>query len=121
MIHKCVSLRYEPSSEPLHISAKCLFLNGEHRGGQVKDDVLRRGIDTFKTQEMANLVWALSKADHPIGPLLVSVEKDVQTRRMASFQPQELSNLVWAFATQVEALTPTTKTTTLIPYPQPET
>ena len=53
MIQESLRLKYEPASEPLHISVKWLFLNGDQGAGevggaaahrQVTEHVLGRGV-----------------------------------------------------------------------------
>jgi hypothetical protein len=51
----------------------------------------------FKTQEMANLVWAFAKAELESPRLFRAVAQEA-TARLADFKPQELANTAWAFA-----------------------
>lgn len=51
----------------------------------------------FKAQEIANLVWALSKAGLAAPDLFDAVARETR-HRLHEFKPQELSNTAWAFS-----------------------
>lgn len=55
-------------------------------------------IDDFKPQEIANIMWAFSKASVPSPELFGAVAASAPAK-LRDFKPQELSNTAWAFAT----------------------
>ncbi|KAJ1463443.1 hypothetical protein M885DRAFT_429561, partial [Pelagophyceae sp. CCMP2097] len=55
-------------------------------------------IATFKTQELANTVWAYATAGVSAPALFETVAAE-SSKKIATFDPQNLANTVWAYAT----------------------
>ena len=61
------------------------------------NEMLRRGLGTFKTQELSNAVWAHAATGQSLTKLFVAVETEALNRGLAAFSPQDLANMIWAF------------------------
>jgi hypothetical protein len=66
--------------------------------------MLRRGLQSFKTQELSNAVWAHATTGLGFSDLFVSVEEEALDRGLAAFSPQDLANMVWAFGKVSDSL-----------------
>ena len=56
----------------------------------------------FKTQELANTVWAYATAAHGAQALFAAIG-EVAVPQMGAYNAQGLSNTVWAYATAQHA------------------
>ena len=65
----------------------------------VAEAAVRRGLDRFNPQNLANTVWAYATAGVAADALYAAVAEEAVRSRLARFNPQNLANTVWAYAT----------------------